>query len=54
MPAKVVRAGRRLKPEEMNALLADENTPNPAKCNHGRRLCGLKLSIRKLFEGDDS
>ena len=47
-----VRGGRRLKPEEMNALLrAMEDTPNSGQCNHGRpTYVELKLlDIEKLF-----
>jgi DNA mismatch repair protein MutL len=47
-----VRSGRRLKPEEMNALLREmEATPGSGTCNHGRpTYIELKLSdIERLF-----
>jgi DNA mismatch repair protein MutL len=47
-----VRAGRRLKPPEMNALLREmEATPNSGQCNHGRpTYVELKLTdIERLF-----
>ena len=47
-----VRAGRRLKPVEMNALLREmERTPNSGQCNHGRpTYIELKLTdIERLF-----
>ena len=47
-----VRAGRLLRPEEMNALLREmEVTPNSGQCNHGRpTFIEMKLSdIERLF-----
>jgi DNA mismatch repair protein MutL len=47
-----VRAGRRMKPEEMNALLREmEVTPMSGQCNHGRpTYVELKLAdIERLF-----
>ena len=47
-----VRSGRRLQPEEMDALLREmERTPNSGQCNHGRpTFIELKLAdIEKLF-----
>ena len=47
-----VRAGRKLRPEEMNALLRDmERTPNSGTCNHGRpTFIELQLAdIERLF-----
>ena len=47
-----VRAGRRLQPEEMNALLREmERTPGSGQCNHGRpTYVELKLGdIERLF-----
>ncbi|MBZ8133478.1 DNA mismatch repair endonuclease MutL [Afifella sp. IM 167] len=47
-----VRSGRRMKPDEMNALLRQmEETPNSGQCNHGRpTYVELKLSdIERLF-----
>jgi DNA mismatch repair protein MutL len=47
-----VRSGRRLRPEEMNALLREmERTPGAGQCNHGRpTFVELKLAdIERLF-----
>ncbi|AMJ58921.1 DNA mismatch repair endonuclease MutL [Bosea sp. PAMC 26642] len=47
-----IRAGRRLRPEEMDALLREmEVTPNSGQCNHGRpTYVELKLAdIERLF-----
>ncbi len=47
-----VRAGRRLKPEEMDALLREmERTPQSGQCNHGRpTYVELKLAdVERLF-----
>ncbi len=47
-----VRAGRKLQPQEMNALLRDmEKTPNSGTCNHGRpTFIELQLAdIERLF-----
>jgi DNA mismatch repair protein MutL len=47
-----VRAGRKLRPEEMNALLREmEEVPNSGQCNHGRpTYVELKLTdIERLF-----
>ncbi len=47
-----VRAGRRLLPDEMNALLREmERTPGSGQCNHGRpTYVELKLGdIERLF-----
>ena len=47
-----VRAGRKLREAEMNALLRDmETTPNSGQCNHGRpTFIELKLAdIERLF-----
>jgi len=48
-----VRSGRRLKPDEMNALLREmETTPGSGQCNHGRpTFIKLQLSdLEKLFD----
>lgn len=48
-----VRAGRRLKPEEMNALLREmESVPNSGQCNHGRpTYVELKLADIERLSG---
>lgn len=48
-----IRSGRRMRPDEMNALLREmESTPNSGQCNHGRpTYIELKLNdIERLFE----
>lgn len=43
-----VRSGRRLLPQEMNALLRDmERTPNSGQCNHGRPTY-IKLDLKDI------
>jgi len=43
-----VRSGRRLKPQEMDALLRQmENTPNSGQCNHGRPTF-IQLSLKDI------
>ncbi|MEO0637171.1 MAG: DNA mismatch repair endonuclease MutL [Pseudomonadota bacterium] len=43
-----VRSGRRLKPDEMNALLREmEATPNSSQCNHGRPTY-IELSLKDI------
>ena len=47
-----IRAGRRMRPEEMNALLREmEATPLSGQCNHGRpTYVELKLTdVERLF-----
>ena len=55
-----VRAGRRLLPAEMDALLREmEVTPNSGQCNHGRptyvtlKLSGDRGAVRKTVAGVD-